>query len=246
MNPPPPTATATADADTHAYDGNRLPPPRKQEEPTATPMPTATALPTPTATQSPPRLPRSQPLPPTVTPTDDQTNVSSYPIASLPVVVDQDDRNGTRIPARLTPAPTAASAPDDSGGGSPDHYAAGRSVWNCQDLSALVDSLTALRQTMTAGDYPQAVTQPEIMNARLGPGLAYDVITTLPQGTRANIIGVDPRGEWYQLELSHIEIPVWVYQSLANVEGSLDNVPQVSALRNSLCSRFPAPRAADQ
>ena len=54
------------------------------------------------------------------------------------------------------------------------------------------------------------------------------MITTLPQGTRANIIGVDPRGEWYQLELSHIEIPVWVYQSLANVEGSLDNVPQVS------------------
>ena len=74
---------------------------------------------------------------------------------------------------------------------------------------------------------PQAVTQPESMNARLGPGLAYDVITTLPQGTRANIIGVDPRGEWYQLELSHIEIPVWIYQSLTSVEGSLANVRQV-------------------
>ena len=82
---------------------------------------------------------------------------------------------------------------------------------------------------MTAGDYPQAVTQPQIMNARFGPGLAYDVITTLPQGTRANIIGVDPRGEWYQLELSDIEIPVWIFQSLASVEGSLDNVSQVSA-----------------
>ena len=82
---------------------------------------------------------------------------------------------------------------------------------------------------MTAGDWPQAVTQPQIMNARLGPGLAYDVITTLPQGTRANIIGVDPRGEWYQLELSDLEIPVWIFQSLASVEGSLDNVSQVSA-----------------
>ena len=81
---------------------------------------------------------------------------------------------------------------DDSGSGWPGHYAAGRSVWNCQDLTALVNSLAALRQTMTAADYPQAVTQPEIMNARFGPGLAYDVITTLPQGTRANIIGVDP------------------------------------------------------
>ena len=111
----------------------------------------------------------------------------------------------------------------------PINYAAGRSVWNCQDLTALVDSLTALRQTMTAGDYPQAVTQPEILNARLGPGLAYDVITTLPQGTRANIIGVDPRGEWYQIELSDLDIPVWIFQSLATVEGSLDNVSQVSA-----------------
>ena len=82
---------------------------------------------------------------------------------------------------------------------------------------------------MTAGDYPQAVTQPESMNARLGPGLAYDVITTLPQGTRANIIGVDPRGEWYQIELTGLDIPVWIYQSLATVEGSLANVPQVSA-----------------
>ena len=118
---------------------------------------------------------------------------------------------------------------DDSDDDTPDHYAGDRTVWNCQDLTALVNWLAALRQTMTAGDYPQAVTQPESMNARLGPGLAYDVITTLPQGTRANIIGVDPRGEWYQIELTGLDIPVWIYQSLATVEGSLDNVPQVSA-----------------
>ena len=144
------------------------------------------------------------------------------------VVADEDTDTGADSGA-ATPAPPAASTLDDAGSAWPGHYAAGRSVWNCQDLSALVDSLATLRQSMTAGDYAQAVTQPEIMNARLGPGLAYDVITTLPQGTRANIIGVDPRGEWYQLELSHIEIPVWIYQSLASVEGSLDNVPQVPA-----------------
>ena len=118
---------------------------------------------------------------------------------------------------------------DTDGDDTPDHYAGDRTVWSCQELSALVNWLAALRQTMTAGDYPQAVTQPESMNARLGPGLAYDVITTLPQGTRANIIGVDPRGEWYQIELTGLDIPVWIYQSLATVEGSLDNVPQVSA-----------------
>ena len=118
---------------------------------------------------------------------------------------------------------------DDSDDDTPDHYAGDRTVWSCQELSALANWLAALRQTMTAGDYPQAVTQPASMNARLGPGLAYDVITTLPQGTRANIIGVDPRDEWYQLELTGLDIPVWIYQSLATVEGSLANVPQVSA-----------------
>ena len=206
-------------------------PPQQKVDPTPTPMPTATAQPTPPAT--PTTMPTvtatatSVPtLTPTVTPTDDQTDVSTPDI--LPVVTVQE--TGTDADSsEATPAPQATSAADDSGSGWPGHYAAGRSVWNCQDLTALVDSLAALRQTMTAGDWPQAVTQPQIMNARFGPGLAYDVITTLPQGTRANIIGVDPRGEWYQLELSDLEIPVWIFQSLASVEGSLDNVSQVSA-----------------
>ena len=106
-------------------------------------------------------------------------------------------------------------------------YWSGRSVWDCQDLSALVNSLATLRATGSVADGAQAITQPAIMHARFGPGLEYDVITTLPQGTRANIIGVDPKEEWYQLELSHIEIPVWIYQDLAVVEGSLDALRQV-------------------
>ena len=226
-NRPQPTATATN-------------PPRQQQPPppTATQIPTAAAQPTPPATPTATSTATLVPtLTPTVTPTDDQTDVSTPDI--LPVVTVQVPATDAD-PDGANPTPSATSIPDDSdddsddgstetGSGWPGHYAAGRSVWNCQDLSALVDSLTALRQTMTAADWPQAVTQPQIMNARLGPGLAYDVITTLPQGTRANIIGVDPRGEWYQLELSHIEIPVWIFQSLASVEGSLDNVSQVSA-----------------
>ncbi len=111
----------------------------------------------------------------------------------------------------------------------PDHYAGDRTVWSCQEHSELVNWLAALRHTMAPGDYPQAITQPVSMNARLGPGLAYDVITTLPQATRANIIGVDPRGEWYQVEITGLDIPVWIHQGLATVEGSLANVPTVSA-----------------
>ena len=224
-----PTATATAVPTPTPTVKVVYVPPQQKVEPTPTHMPTATAQPTPTATQTATPTPTATPIPtltPTVTPTDDQTNELLDSI--IPVVVDQTTATDADS-SEATPAPPTASDSDDSGDGWPGHYAAGRSVWNCQDLTALVDSLATLGQTMTAGDWPQAVTQPEIMNARLGPGLAYDVITTLPQGTRANIIGVDPRGEWYQLDLSHIEIPVWIFQSLANVEGSLDNVSQVSA-----------------
>ncbi len=219
---PVPTATATvAPAPTPTTKAAYVPPQQKAD-PTSTPVPTATATVPPTAT-----------LTPTVTPTDDLTDELVDSIVS--VVEDEETDTGADAGETDT-TPPATSGQDDTGDGSsdadsgwPGHYAAGRSVWSCQDLSALVDSLATLRQTMTAGAYPQAVTAPEIMNARLGPGLAYDVITTLPQGTRANIIGVDPRNEWYQLELSGLDIPVWIYQSLASVEGSLASVPQVSA-----------------
>ena len=208
-----------------------MPPPQQKEEPpqlpTPTHTPTATPLPTPTPTATAtPAATATATLTPTATPTQDQTNGR---LASIqPIIVNQETGADS---GEATPAPQPTVAAEDSGDGSSQHnwhhYAAGRSVWNCQDLTALVDSLATLRTTMTGGSWPQAITQPEIMHARLGPGLSYDVITTLPLGTRANIIGVDPKDEWYQLELSHIEIPVWIFQSLADVDGSLEDVRQV-------------------
>lgn len=106
------------------------------------------------------------------------------------------------------------------------HYALGRSVWNCQDMQVQIDALTVLRATMTGGG-PQAITQPEIMHARLGPGLGYDVVTTLPQGTRANIIGVDPFNKWFQVEMAHINVPIWIFQMMAEVDGSLKDVREI-------------------
>ena len=215
-----PTATNTpAPTNTPTQKVSYSPPPQqKQPVPTATPMPIATAPPTQTPTPAPT-------LTPTVTPADDLTG--DFPDRITIIVDDEDIDLGTDTDTAASASQTTSA--DDAGSGWPGHYAAGRSVWDCQDLGALVDWLANHRRTMTPGAYPQAVTQPEIMNARLGPGLAYDVITTLPQGTRANIIGIDPRNEWYQLELSHLELPVWIHRSLVSVEGSLANVPEVPA-----------------
>ena len=221
--------------------------------PTATATPTSTTVPTLTPTVTPtggPTFPPTRDLPDDLweiiitIDIDNPTDPDAIPDVADPTPTsdgddtdgddtDGDDTDGDDTDGDDTDGDDTdgddTDGDDTDGDDTPDHYAGDRTVWSCQELSALVNWLAALRQTMTAGDYPQAVTQPESMNARLGPGLAYDVITTLPQGTRANIIGVDPRGEWYQLELTGLDIPVWIYQSLATVEGSLDNVPQVSA-----------------
>ena len=218
---PEPTATNTvAPTHTPTKKASYSPPPQqKQSAATATATHTPEPTATPTATQSPT-------LTPTVTPSDDLSE--DFPDSIISVDDDADSDAGADTDTAST-AQQTTSADGVSDSAWPGHYAAGRSVWSCQDLNALVDSLAAFRSTMTAASYPQAVTQPEIMNARLGPGLAYDVITTLPQGTRAGIIGVDPRNEWYQLELSHLDIPVWIHQGLASVEGLLADVPTVSA-----------------
>ena len=248
---PTPTPTPTADI-------SFAPPPTQDDPtPTATQTPTASDLPTPTATATPSGSPAPT-LTPTVTPPGGSTGppTSDLPddLWEIIVVIDLDnptnpdatpdvrgdtgdtDTDGDDTDGRDTDYDDSDGDTngddtdgDDTGDDTPDHYAGDRTVWSCQDHSDLVTWLAALRQTMTPGSYPQAVTQPQGMNARLGPGLAYDVITTLPQGTRANIIGVDPRGEWYQIELTGLDIPVWIYQSLAVVEGSLANVPTVSA-----------------
>ena len=43
------------------------------------------------------------------------------------------------------------------------------------------------------------------MNVRTGPGLTYDIVTTVPAGTQATIVGIDPDDDWYQVEIDGIE-----------------------------------------
>ena len=67
------------------------------------------------------------------------------------------------------------------------------------------------------------------MNVRSGPGLTYDVVTTVPQNTQARIVGIDPDNEWYQVEIDGVEGQVWIYQGLTTLVGSLVGVRQFTA-----------------
>ena len=64
---------------------------------------------------------------------------------------------------------------------------------------------------------PLAITV--LMNVRTGPGLTYDVVRVVPQGTQGRIWGIDPTDDWFQIELEGLDTEL-----LTMVIGSLGTV----------------------
>ena len=106
-------------------------------------------------------------------------------------------------------------------------------AWIHQSLVELSGSVRGFRRLATEelaqllrpgphpGVKPYLITQSEFMNVRLGPGLEYDVLTTVPQGTQAIICGMDPDKKWFQVETEGLDTLAWVYRDLTQVVGSL-------------------------
>ena len=78
-------------------------------------------------------------------------------------------------------------------------------------------------------DKPFALTTPYILNVRGGPGLEYDILTTVPRGTRAEIVGIGPQNQWLYVELDALTEPAWIFQDLTTVFGSLAGVRQIAS-----------------
>ena len=67
------------------------------------------------------------------------------------------------------------------------------------------------------------------MNARAGPGLTYDILTTVPQGTWARITAIDTQGDWYRVELDDLDQPAWIFRDFTKVAGgSLSGLIQIT------------------
>ena len=82
----------------------------------------------------------------------------------------------------------------------------------------------ANQQSWTPSPVPVAITIPDLLNVRRGPGVDYEVLSSVPAGTRAGIHGRDPADEWFQVRVNEITDLAWICQDLARVEGSLSNV----------------------
>ena len=109
-------------------------------------------------------------------------------------------------------------------------------VWLCQNLTRVEGSLNSVRfleqweidLIPKPADGPLATTTPAILNVRAGPGLDYRILTTVPKGTQATIVGIGPNAEWYKVTLDSLSTPAWIYAALTTVTGPLGGVKQYS------------------
>ena len=104
-------------------------------------------------------------------------------------------------------------------------------VWVFQDLTTVVGSLAGVKWVTEEelALLPAAITQPALLNARAGPGLTYDILTTVPQGTWARITAIDTQGDWYRVELDDLDQPAWIFRDFTKVAGgSLSGLIQIT------------------
>ena len=104
-------------------------------------------------------------------------------------------------------------------------------AWIYQDLTTLVGSLAGVKWVTEEelALLPAAITQPALLNARAGPGLTYDILTTIPKGTWARITGINVQGDWYRVELDDLDQPAWIFRDFTKVAGgSLTGLIQIT------------------
>ena len=235
--PPPPPATATPTA---------TPPPA-----TATPTPTVPpATATPTATAEGELVPQELPLgeataTPTTTPTPTPTvddGLTPPDATATPTATPTEEGNGGNQGSGGNQGNQQNNQPGNQGNNNQGNNNQGRSNnqggnnqgGNKQggvNVQSFINNPTPL-PSYSPQQYqaPLAITIPEIMNVRTGPGLTYDIVTTVPAGTQGTIVGIDPDNDWYQVEIDGIEGQVWIYQDLTTLVGSLVGVKQYTAL----------------
>jgi uncharacterized protein YgiM (DUF1202 family) len=64
-----------------------------------------------------------------------------------------------------------------------------------------------------------AVTQPSRMNVRSGPGTNFGVVTSVPAGTRVEILAESQDGTWVQSRIGAVSEAVWLAKWLLRMDG---------------------------
>ena len=72
-----------------------------------------------------------------------------------------------------------------------------------------------------------AATTAERMNIYSGPGTHYTVLATVAADTIFDIVALDAKGRWYQVQSEGMAELAWVYSGLVNATGDLDALPRI-------------------
>ncbi len=210
---PQPTATATATA-TDAATDTPEPTATPTSSPTDTPAPTATSTSTPTAT---PVLASTIP---------DRVNVRTGPGTAYDVVAKIP--SGTSLSVLMKDASGEWLQVLVEGVDEPVWIAKRLVEADGEALDQAPVATPAPTPTPTPTPLtPVAITKPKRMNVRRGPGTNYDVVTSVPAGTVADIIAVGPKNEWWQVQLDDLDEPAWLFKGLTDAGGPLERVPQL-------------------
>ena len=106
-------------------------------------------------------------------------------------------------------------------------------VWVYQDITTVVGSLAGVHRVTEEqiALLPAAIVQPALLNARAGPGLAYNILATIPQGTWVKITGINTQGDWFRVELADLDQPAWIFRDFTKVAGgSLTGLEQITVV----------------
>lgn len=82
------------------------------------------------------------------------------------------------------------------------------------------DETAILEATPSPNTEPLMVVAAEIVNVRLGPGIAYDLIASAQAGDEFPLIGRNEQGDWWQVCCFNGDQPGWLYGPLVDTYGA--------------------------
>ena len=122
---------------------------------------------------------------------------------------------------------SSAKADENVGTGTPVTLAAPATLTPTVTITPTITPTKTQTQTPTLG--PPMVTANDAANCRFGPGLVYDVISALGEGSSALITGRNVDTSWWVIERQDGYGQCWISDNVVTVSGDTRFVPIITA-----------------
>ena len=90
---------------------------------------------------------------------------------------------------------------------------------------------------------PRLVVNAPLVNVRTGPGITYNVLTTVERGQEFDIIGKNAAGDWWRFCCVNDQ-PAWIINELVDIDGAAELAPVSDEVSQAVPATSPAPTSA--